>query len=59
MAILVGMDKENDLGPLLVADFIFNYFMGAIFEGLVVGVFAFNAPIAVKKPLFMVGCLGF
>jgi hypothetical protein len=40
VAILVGMGKENDMGSLLVGDFAFYYFMGSVFENLVVGIFA-------------------
>jgi hypothetical protein len=54
----VGVGKEGDLGSILVADFVFDYFMGAIFEGLVVGVFAFDVRGAVESALPLVDWMG-
>jgi hypothetical protein len=58
LVILVGVGKENGLGPFLVADFIFGYLMGAVFKGLVVDISAINALGTVKNSLFMVDELG-
>jgi len=52
------MGKENDLGPILVGDFVFDNFMGAVFKSLVVVFFAVDAFKAVKDSLFVVDELG-
>ena len=52
------MGKENDLGPILVGDFVFDNLMGAVFKSLVVGFFAVDAFKAVKDSLFVVDELG-
>jgi hypothetical protein len=54
VAILVGLGKKDDMGPFLVGDFIFVYFVGAIFKSLVVGLFALDVANAIKDALFMV-----
>ena len=41
-----------------MADFAFDYFMGSIFTGMVVGIFAPNAPGPVKDDLSLVDRLG-
>jgi hypothetical protein len=38
-----------------VGDFVFDYFVGAIFEGLVVGIFAFDAYVSAEDNLPLVG----
>jgi len=53
------MGEENDLGSFLVVDFVFDYFMGAVFAGLVVGFFAVDAGFAIKSYLSLVDWLGF
>ena len=53
------MGEENVLGPFLVDNFIFDCFMGPVFKGLVVGVFALDAPGPAKNCLFVVDWLGF
>lgn len=53
-SIFVGLGEKNDLGSFLVADFIFDYFVGSVFKDLVVGVFAVDACFAIKNNLFMV-----
>jgi hypothetical protein len=40
---LVGMGEEDDLGSFLVGDFVFDYFVGSVFESLVVGFLAVDA----------------
>lgn len=42
-----------------MGDFVFNYFMGAVFEGLVVGIFAADANGSTENSLFVVDWLGF
>ena len=54
MVILVGMGKKDDLGPFLVGDFVFDYFMGAVFKGLVVDIFALDAVSSAENALFVV-----
>lgn len=53
------MDKENSLGPVLVGDFVFDYFMGSVFKSLVVGIFTGDAMQTVKNALSVVYELGF
>lgn len=48
------MGQEDYLGSILVGDFVFNYFMGALSKSVVVGVSANNVGIAVKNTLSMV-----
>ena len=52
------MGKENDLGPFLVGDFVFDYFVGAFPAHMVVVIFADNASVAVKNALSLVDWLG-
>jgi len=42
-----------------VGDFVFDYFVGSISEGVVVGFFAFDAFFAIKNALPLVDWLGF
>jgi len=51
--------QENGLGSFLVADFVFGYFVGAFFKGLVVDIFALDALGTVKNSLLVVDELGF
>jgi hypothetical protein len=48
------MGGENDLGPLLVADLFYNYFMGSVFESLVVGILTLDANVSIKSNLQVV-----
>ena len=48
------MGKKNDFGPFLVGDFVFDYFVGAVFEGLVVGISAMDADGPVENNLLVV-----
>jgi hypothetical protein len=41
-----------------VADFTFGYFVGSLFEGVVVGIFAIDAYVAAKDDLSLVYRLG-
>mgnify|MGYP001582525453 CR=1 FL=1 len=47
------MGNQNNLGSILVGDFIFGYFMGSIFKNLVVGFFAVDVRKAIKNSLFV------
>ena len=48
------MGKENCLGSILVGNFVFDYFVGSFFEGLVVGVFAVDASGPIERALYLV-----
>ena len=50
----MALGEKNDLGFLLVADFAFDNFVGAIFKSLVVGVFAIDAAGAIENALHLV-----
>ena len=41
-----------------MGDFVFDYFMGAVFEGVVVDFLAVNATSSTKNTLFVVAKLG-
>jgi len=53
------MGCKNDLGSILVADFVFVYTVGSVFESLVVGLFAVDAFKTAQNNLFVVDELGF
>ena len=53
------MGEKDYMGSILVADFIFGYFMGSFFEGLVVDFFAGDAYGTGKNSLPLVDRLGF
>jgi hypothetical protein len=50
----VGLGEEDYMGPFLVVDLACYNFMGSFFESLVVGIYADNAYVAVKNPLYLV-----